>query len=198
MYILHPVWRPKWCPVFSTISRYITWYPLYNFADRYIADIRYLKTAPQNCDSSRILVSWVVLKQYGGIQCSINWNTICRRDWRQASRSTRWFKTYRQPGSWGVRSPNENLVPYHRATINMAEKFKSFYINHVSYHQNAHADALASLSLHWLFQPKQQKKYSYIAVPYTIRSSSLKIIWLQSKAFKSKKFLKPQHVRNRD
>jgi len=26
----------------------------------------------------------------------------------------------------------EDLVPYHNATINMAEKFKSIYINHVS------------------------------------------------------------------
>ena len=30
-------------PVFSTISLYITRYPVHNFADRYIADIRYLK-----------------------------------------------------------------------------------------------------------------------------------------------------------
>ena len=26
---------------------------------------------------------------------------------------------------------HKDLVPYHNATINMAEKFKSFYINHV-------------------------------------------------------------------
>ena len=26
---------------------------------------------------------------------------------------------------------HEDLVPYHNATINMAEKFKSFYINHI-------------------------------------------------------------------
>jgi len=30
-------------PVFSTISQYITRYPVHNFADQYIADIRYLK-----------------------------------------------------------------------------------------------------------------------------------------------------------
>ena len=30
-------------PVFSTISRYITRYPVHNFADQYIADIRYLQ-----------------------------------------------------------------------------------------------------------------------------------------------------------
>ena len=43
IYIVHPIWRPKWHRVFITISRYITRYPVYNFADRYIADIRYLK-----------------------------------------------------------------------------------------------------------------------------------------------------------
>jgi len=37
-------------------------------------------------------------------------------------------------------------VPYHNATIHIAEKFRSFYINHVSRQQNAHADALASLA----------------------------------------------------
>jgi len=36
-----------------------------------------------------------------------------------------------------------DLVPYHNVTINMAEKFKSFYIDHVSRQQNAHADELA-------------------------------------------------------
>jgi len=36
-------------------------------------------------------------------------------------------------------------VPYHTTTINMAKKFKSFYINHVHHQQNAHADAHASL-----------------------------------------------------
>ena len=37
------------------------------------------------------------------------------------------------------------MVPYHNATIIMAEKFENFYINHISRRQNAHADALASL-----------------------------------------------------
>jgi len=52
------------------------------------------------------------------------------------------------------------------------------------------------LSLHWLLQPEQKRRYSYIVMPYTIQSSSLKNIRLQSKAFKSKKFLKPQQVWN--
>jgi len=41
---------------------------------------------------------------------------------------------------------SEDLIPYHNATINMAEKFKSFYINHVPRQHNAHADALTSLA----------------------------------------------------
>ena len=41
---------------------------------------------------------------------------------------------------------HEDLIPYHRVTINMAEKFKSFYINHVPQQQNARSDALASLA----------------------------------------------------
>ena len=41
---------------------------------------------------------------------------------------------------------HEDLVPYHNTTINMAEKLKSFYIDHVPRQQNAHADALASLA----------------------------------------------------
>ena len=38
------------------------------------------------------------------------------------------------------------MVPYHNATIDMAEKFKSFYIDHVPCQQNVHADVLASLA----------------------------------------------------
>ena len=40
----------------------------------------------------------------------------------------------------------EDLVPYHNAIINMEEKFKNFYIDHVPCQQNAHADAQASLA----------------------------------------------------
>ena len=45
-------------------------------------------------------------------------------------------------GEYKVR--HENLVPYHIATIYMAERFRKFYINHVPRQQNAHIDALAS------------------------------------------------------
>ena len=41
---------------------------------------------------------------------------------------------------------HEDLLPYNNATIDMVEKFKNFYINHVSRQQNAHADALVSLA----------------------------------------------------
>jgi len=41
---------------------------------------------------------------------------------------------------------HENLVPYHNATIHMAERFKNFYIDYVPRQQNEHADALASLA----------------------------------------------------
>jgi len=41
---------------------------------------------------------------------------------------------------------HEDLIPYHNAIIDMAEKFKNFYINHVPRQQNAHVDALTSLA----------------------------------------------------
>ena len=41
---------------------------------------------------------------------------------------------------------HEDLVPYQNMTIDMAEKFKNFYMDHVPRQQNAHADALASLA----------------------------------------------------
>ena len=93
-------------------------------------------------------------------------------------------------GEYEVR--HEDLVPYHNATINIAEKFKSLYINHVPRQQNAHADALPSLAASLALQPKRQKRYSYTAMTCTVRSSPLKIISLQSEVFKSKRFLKPQ------
>ena len=47
-------------------------------------------------------------------------------------------------GEYGVR--HEDLVPYYKVTISMAEGFGNFYIDHVPRQQNAHADALASLA----------------------------------------------------
>ena len=40
----------------------------------------------------------------------------------------------------------EDLIPYYKVTISMAEGFGNFYIDHVPCQQNAHADALASLA----------------------------------------------------
>jgi len=45
-------------------------------------------------------------------------------------------------GEYKVR--HEDLVPYYNTTIYMAERFRNFYIDHVTHQQNAHADALAS------------------------------------------------------
>jgi len=70
-------------------------------------------------------------------------------------------------GEYEVR--HENLVSYHNTTINMAEKFRSFYINHVPRQQNAHANALAPSSLNWLFQLERQRRYSYTAVTCTTK-----------------------------
>jgi len=47
-------------------------------------------------------------------------------------------------GEYEVR--HEDLVPYHNATIYMAERFRNFYIDHVPRQQNVHADALAFLA----------------------------------------------------
>ena len=47
-------------------------------------------------------------------------------------------------GEYEVR--NEDLVPYYNVTIQMAERFRNFYIEHVPLQQNTHADALASLT----------------------------------------------------
>ena len=47
-------------------------------------------------------------------------------------------------GEYEVR--HEDLVPYHNATIYMAERFKNFYIDHVPCQQNMHVDVLASLA----------------------------------------------------
>ena len=87
-------------------------------------------------------------------------------------------------------------MPYHNATINMAEKFKSFYINHVPRQQNAHADALAYLVASLALPAKATEKVLVYAMTCTVQGSPLKIIKLQSEAFKSNKFFKPQQVRN--
>ena len=59
-------------------------------------------------------------------------------------------------GEYEVR--HEDLVPYHNATIHMAERFKNLYIDHVSRKQNTHADVLASLAASLAFPAGASEK----------------------------------------
>ena len=69
-------------PVFSTISRYITRYPVHNFIDRYIADIRYLKhclgsiiqkDGEINSEvNQRIQAGWLKQRSAIGVLCDRN------------------------------------------------------------------------------------------------------------------------------
>jgi ribonuclease HI len=59
-------------------------------------------------------------------------------------------------GEYEVR--HEDLVPYHEATVKLAGKFESFYINHIPCQQNAHADALASLATSLALPAKMTQK----------------------------------------
>jgi len=82
---------------------------------------------------------------------------------------------------------HEDLVPYHKATIHMAEKFRNFYIDHVltsKMHMQMHWHLLRPP---WLFQPKQQRKYSSTIMTCTVQSSPLNMIKLQQETFKLKK-----------
>jgi len=97
-----------------------------------VARLGVVLTSPQNYIIPRaFFFNWAMVKQCCGIQRSLNRNATWRRDWHQISQSIWWSKTHRQPSPRGVRVWHEELVPYHNATINMAEKFKSFYIDHV-------------------------------------------------------------------
>jgi len=82
---------------------------------------------------------------------------------------------------------HEDLVPYHKATIHMAQKFKNFYIDHVPRQQNTHADARESLAASLALPAEAAEKVLSTAMTCTVRSSSLKMIKLQQKTFKSKK-----------
>jgi len=66
----------------------------------------------------------------------------------------------------------------------MAEKFKSFYINHVPRQQNAYADALASLAASLDLPAGATGKYSSKSVICTAQDSLLKILSLQKETFK--------------
>jgi len=59
---------------------------------------------------------------------------------------------------------HEDLVPYHNATIYMAERLKNFYIDHVARQQNAHAYSLVSLAASLALPVRATEKvlvYSY-------------------------------------
>jgi len=59
-------------------------------------------------------------------------------------------------GEYKVR--HEDLKPYHNTTINMAKKFKSFYINYIPRQQNAHADAMTSIAASLAFPAGAMEK----------------------------------------
>ena len=66
-------------------------------------------------------------------------------------------------GEYEVR--HENLIPYYNATISIVEKFRNFYIDHVSRQQNTHADALASLAASLALPARMTEKvlvYSHV------------------------------------
>src|SRR5438045_9782497 len=59
-------------------------------------------------------------------------------------------------GLYAVRKPD--LIPYYEATMRLAQKFKNFYVEHLLRRQNAHADALASLSTSLALPPGASEK----------------------------------------
>jgi len=72
----------------------------------------------------------------------------------------------------------------------MAKKFENFYIDHIPRQQNAHADALASLSASLALPAGAQREYLSAVVNYNITNSLLKTVKLQEETFKSKRFLR--------
>ena len=50
---------------------------------------------------------------------------------------------------------HKDLVPYHNATIHMAERFRNFYIDHVPHQQMRMQMHWNPSLLPWLFQPER-------------------------------------------
>lgn len=50
------------------------------------------------------------------------------------------------------------LIPYYEATMQMVQKFKSFYIEHLPHRQNAHAEGLISLATSMALPPGASEK----------------------------------------
>jgi len=83
---------------------------------------------------------------------------------------------------------HEDSVSYHNTTIDMAEKFRNFYIDHVPYQQNAHADALASLAPLMALPAGATKKVLIYSRDLYCCKSPLKTIKPQKETFKLKRF----------
>jgi len=66
-------------------------------------------------------------------------------------------------GEYEVR--HKDLVPYHHATIKLANTFEGFYISHVSRFQNTKADALVELAA-TLALPTDTSYYLIVATRY--------------------------------
>ena len=71
---------------------------------------------------------------------------------------------------------HENLVPYHNATIHMAEKFRNFYIDHVSCRQNTHPDVLESLAPSFVLPARMAERVLIYSYDLYCRSFFLKMI----------------------
>ena len=91
---------------------------------------------------------------------------------------------------------HEDLIHYHIATINMAEKFKRFFTDHVPRQQNAHANALASLATSLLLTIGTEERV--LVVICTIINSPMKTAKFQEETFKLKRFLRFRQVSNLD
>ena len=79
-----------------------------------------------------ILINWAVFQQRSGLQCSHDWNAnnkIGIKNLEAYGDS----KLIVNQVHWEYKVIHGDLVPYHNATIYMAEKFKNFYIDHVSH-----------------------------------------------------------------
>jgi len=82
------------------------------------------------CNPSCILINWAIFQQCSRIQCSLNQDA--NRRWGvknlEAYDDSKLIVNQVR-GEYKVR--DEDLVPYHNATIYMAERFRNFYIDHV-------------------------------------------------------------------
>ena len=82
---------------------------------------------------------------------------------------------------------HKDLVPYHNATIHMAERFRSFYLDLVPHQQNAHVDALASLAASLALPAGATEKVLVYNHDLYCSNSPLKMIKFQQGTFKLKK-----------